>query len=116
MNLPSVKTLERAFPGKGRELRLILESPIAARYHPAAVALAAQCHNPPTLTHSRMVALNAVAECHGVEYARAEEGGRSESFEYLNTGDTYTPTIIRFDSGRYIVASWGDIVEKGNYI
>ncbi|MDD3885140.1 MAG: hypothetical protein PHW66_09475 [Gallionella sp.] len=27
MNLPSIKTLERAFPGKGRELRKLLESP-----------------------------------------------------------------------------------------
>ena len=37
MNLPSTKTLERAFPGKGKELRRLLESPAAVRAHPAAV-------------------------------------------------------------------------------
>jgi hypothetical protein len=62
-----------------------------------------------------MVALDATAETFGVEYVPAGHNARSPGFEYLNTGDTYAPTIIRLDTGRYIVSSWGDIVERGNY-
>ena len=31
--------------------------------------------------------------------------------EYLNTGDTYAPTIVRMN-GHYRIASWGDIAES----
>lgn len=115
MNLPSIKTLDRAFPGKGRELRKLLESPAAVRAHPAAIALDKQCHNPPSLTMLRLAALDAVAETYGAEYVPPGNNARSPGFEYLNTGDTYCATIIRLNSGRYIVSSWGDIVERGNY-
>ena len=115
MNLPSIKTLERAFPGKGKELRRLLESEAAVRAHAAAIELARQCFSPPSLRYSRMHALNDVAECYGVEYVAPGNNARSPGFEYLNTGDTYCATIIRLDSGRYIVSSWGDIVERGNY-
>lgn len=115
MKLPSIKTLERAFPGKGKELRRLLENEAAVRAHPAAIELARQCYNPPDLHYSRMHALNAVAETYGVEYIPAGHNAKSPGFEYLNTGDTYCPTIVRFDSGRYAVTSWGDIVERGHY-
>jgi hypothetical protein len=115
MNLPSIKTLERAFPGKGRELRRLLESPAAVRAHPAAIARDRECYNSPALHDLRLHALDAVAETCGVEYVAPGHNARSPGFEYLNTGDTYCPTIIRLNSGRYIVSSWGDIVERGNY-
>ena len=67
MKLPSVKTLDRAFPGKGRKLRTLLELAAAVREHPAAVKLAAECYHPPGLHYMRMVALDAVAETYGVE-------------------------------------------------
>lgn len=51
---------------------------------------------------------------HGVEYiASSEDTYRSrDGLEYVNTGDTYTTTLI-YDHGssRYKVMSWGDIVE-----
>jgi hypothetical protein len=36
MNLPSVKSLNRAFPGKGKMLRLLLQSTESVNLHPAA--------------------------------------------------------------------------------
>jgi hypothetical protein len=30
---------------------------------------------------------------------------------YLNAGDTYVPTLVRFQ-GSYRITSWGDIAEK----
>ena len=47
---------------------------------------------------------------YGIEYCRG-----SRSFAYLNAGDAYTPTLIRFFDGQYRVADWGTIVEKGRY-
>lgn len=36
----------------------------------------------------------------------------TERFSYLNTGDTYTPTILfYFPSASFRVTSWGDVVE-----
>lgn len=108
---PSIAALESAFPGKGAALKRLLTSADAVRKHPAAVALAARCYNPPTLAQLRMVALDACAETYGVE-AVWRRGNGALAFEYLNTGDTYAPTIVRFASGTYAVKSWGDIVES----
>jgi len=60
-----------------------------------------------------MTAIDAELENYGCEYVKGT--GKSLSFEYSNTGDSYDATIIRFSNGRYIVSSWGDIVERGNY-
>lgn len=114
MRLPSVKTLENAFPGHGRELRRLLDDDRAVRAHPAAVARRRECLHPPSLLDQRFHALNAAAETCGVEYIAHRDDGMREIFglEYLNAGDTYTPTLI-FDHARqtWRVASWGDIIE-----
>ncbi len=115
MNLPSIRTLEEAFPGMGRTLRTLLESPAAVRAHPAAVSLADACYHAPGLARMRLAALNAELGFHGVEYARPGRGSRSQGFEYLNTGYTYAPTIVRFSDGRYRVSDIGSIIERGNY-
>lgn len=115
MNKPSIKTLDRAFPGKGKALRALLDSAAAVRAHPAAIERDRTAYHPHQIGTLRMEALNAVAECYGVEHVEAGEHVNSPGFDYLNTGDTYTPTIIRFDGGRYIVADIGTIIERGNY-
>ena len=115
MNLPSIRTLEETFPGMGRTLRTLLESPAAVRAHPAAVSLADACYHAPSLSGLRLAALNAELGFHGVEYIRPGRGARSPGFEYLNTGDMYAPTIVRFSDGRYRVSGIGSIIERGNY-
>jgi hypothetical protein len=115
MNKPSLKTLETAFPTKGAILRKLLTSEKAVREHPAAIARNAECYHAPTLADLRMHALNTETECFGVEYVQGNGTRRSPSFEYLNAGDTYATTIVRFSNGRYRVTTWGDIVERGNY-
>ena len=115
MRLPSIKTLDCVAPGKGKTLRKLLESAAAVCAHPAAIALESACYHPPKLAHKRLAALDHEAGTYGVEYIPPGHNARSPGFEYLNTGDTYAPTIVRFDDGRYVVSSWGDIVERGNY-
>ena len=113
MRIPSLKTLENAFPTKGATLRQLLQSSDAVRQHPAAIARVRECYHEPSLVDQRLHALNAEIGAYGVEYVQGN--GRSMSFEYLNTGDTYSTTIIRFFDGRYRVGDWGTIVERGNY-
>ncbi len=115
MSLPSIRKLEEAFPGMGRTLRTLLEAPAAVRAHPAAVSLADACYHAPGLAQMRLAALNAELEFYGVEYVRPGRGSRSPGFEYLNTGDMYAPTIVRFSDGRYRVSDIGSIIERGNY-
>jgi hypothetical protein len=113
---PSIKTLERAFPGKGRELRKALEAKRAELVlHPAGAARIEECHHPPKTYDVRMHVLNAIAETHGVEYINHKDDTftQSSGLDYLNTGDTYALTIIRnCATGSYRVAAWGDIVER----
>ena len=62
--------------------------------------------------------------CHGAEFIPPGRA-RSPSIEYVNTGDTYTPTILYIGGvaddgrptgrGRWSVGSWGAIVERGRY-
>ena len=99
MNLPSVKTLDRAFPGHGKALRLLLESQAAVDAHPAVVAWERECYHRPGAHDRLMWALNAEAGTCGVEFIPRGRGARSPAFEYLNTGDTYTLTICRPVSG-----------------
>ena len=116
MRLPSIKTLESAFPGKGRGLRKLLESAAAVKRHPAAIRLREDCLHAPSLHDLRLHALNGEAETFGVEYiAHRDDGWRVDDqygIEYLNTGDTYTATLL-FDHHKqtWRVCSWGDIVE-----
>jgi hypothetical protein len=58
-------------------------------------------------------ALDALLQTHGVEEAAQHPGAMHPgiTFRYLNTGDTYTPTIVRYN-GHYYVTSWGDVVES----
>jgi hypothetical protein len=114
--LPSIRTLESAFPGHGRALRRLLEDDRAVRQHPAAIARRAECLHSPTLLDLRLHALNAEAETCGVEYiAHKNDGyriGEQYGLEYLNTGDTYATTIIYDHSrGSWRVGCWGDVVE-----
>jgi hypothetical protein len=117
--LPSIKTLESAFPGKGKELRQVLEmTKSQLMEHPAGVKRLKGCYHPPECCDLRMHVLDSVAETCGVEYAASINDTYTEArgFDYLNTGDIYTLTIIRMtESGNYRVACPGDIIERGGY-
>lgn len=120
MRLPSVKTLEKAFPGKGKELRKVLEMTKAQLMeHPAGEARCKGCYHLPACYDIRLHVLNAAAETCGVEYIASQRDTFTESYglDYLNTGDSYAPTIVRsHETGKYRVCDWGSIVERGGYV
>lgn len=113
-NLPSIKTLETAFPDKGATLRLLLESTKAVLDHPAVKQWTDQCYNCPTLLERRLVALNAESDGFGVEYISHKDDrfNYQRGLSYINQGDTYTTTIV-FDhySHNWRVIDWGSIIE-----
>lgn len=75
-----------------------------------------QCYNEPTTEEKIQCALNELIEGYGTE--AIETGNYVNSFfghigfVYINTGDTYNPTIIYNTSDDfYFLGTWGDVVE-----
>lgn len=109
---PSVKTLQ-TLPGvdaaKARTLKALL---IARRdtleNHPAGAARVAACWTAPNTSDLRLHCLDAELGTYGVEAFFTDKG---ELVEYLNAGDTYCPTIVRW-RGAYRITCWGDIAER----
>lgn len=72
----------------------------------------AQCWNKPRRIELILSALNELLKCSGVEAFRARGDQYHACAEYLNTGDTYSPTILfRHDSGTFRLTTWGDYFE-----
>lgn len=115
---PSLKRLEEAFPGKGKELRALLKGKTKTRSYQSVKDLVAGCYNPPDYPHRLMTALNEILEGHGVEclWRRGHSPNDCTNLplaEYVNMGDTYTTTLIRkVETGTILIACWGDFAES----
>lgn len=57
-----------------------------------------------------MRALDKVLDCHGVE-ALIPDGCMAPIGVYLNTGDTYSPTVFLNEDGEFSLTTWGDVLE-----
>jgi hypothetical protein len=76
-----------------------------------------QCYNMPSRAELIMEAANEVLDGFGVEalWPRGETAGSCVPpvATYVNQGDPYTLTLIRFEeTGHFALASWGDVVES----
>ena len=105
---PSIKSLSTIFGDNAKQAKALLlmnrEQLIRTAVGAARVA---ECYHAPTTQDIRMECLNALGDFHGVEGFDTKRG----ECLYLNAGDTYTPTLVRFN-GAYRIASWGDIAER----
>lgn len=112
MRLPSVKTLSEVFGHNAKKAREALEANRAQRMalleELGLMKWFNQHHHPPRIHDVRMAILDKLAETCGVESIRVKDGSWCD---YLNTGDTYAPTLLYF-RGRYVVGDWGTIVER----
>lgn len=107
--LPSVATLAQVFADPKQARRILEMTRAELEQTEAGAARVRECLNPPATYDVRMHVLNACdAGLHGVESISLHGG--CDFAEYLNTGDTYAPTLIRYN-GRYRVQSVGDFVE-----
>ena len=106
---PSIEAIEAEFPGKGKLAKAIFRMKRAElETLPAGEARIRECYNPPTTSDVRLHCLDALLGTFGVEAFQTRNG---TWIEYLNTGETYSPTIVRMN-GNYRIASWGDIAER----
>lgn len=111
--LPSIRTLRSVFQHRAPEARRILEMRRdELEAHPVGAARVAECYHAPTTRDLRMTVLDSLdTGLHGVEgFVIGRRNGDADTVWYLNTGDTYTPTLV-FWRGTYRVESWGDRVE-----
>ena len=108
---PSIKALDGLTAD--RELSKVLKQLLTAsraelEATPAGEERIRECWTPPKTSDLRLTCLNAALGAYGVEAFQTRKG---ELVEYLNMGDTYAPTIVRF-RGNYRIACWGDFAEK----
>lgn len=109
MNLPSIKTLRQVFGDDAPRARAILEmTRRELAQHPVGAKRIAECWHQPDWWDIRMHCLDALGHTYGVEAIRLRDG---RYVPYLNAGDTYATTLLRFN-GRYTVGCWGDIAER----
>ena len=109
-NKPSRKTLEATFPGKGKELRNLIDGTVNPTEYDSVISLCTRVYQHPTHSYMLIVAINEVLEGHGIECIYPRDS-KHPSYDYINMGDSYTPTILLRNDGKLIVSSWGDIVE-----
>ena len=124
MRLPSTKTIrdriERPYrlpEGTAAAIRSILECTrieAVCAINGAASRMFGACYYRPSFQSVKLEAINDLMDGCGVEYIAAGSNKRSPSIEYVNVGKTYLDTVL-WTRGRYVVGSWGDIVERGNY-
>lgn len=108
---PSVKALRAITPdlATAKRAKAILLMPRdELESLPAGAARVAECYHSPSTPDVRMHVLNDLLATHGAEVFHTDRG---EPVMYLNAGDTYAPTLVRF-RGNYRVACWGDIAER----
>lgn len=83
-----------------------------ATLFPAANASFATCYRMPSLAERRMECLNEVIGGYGVE---ALCDGMYPNALYVNTGDTYSPTLLYcYKRSTFRLTTWGDYAEKNN--
>ncbi len=117
--VPSINTIQQGLQvtrEQARTVRGILDGSISpALVSDQVVSLYRQTYGQPDTYLVKLTAINEIIGGYGVEHAPAGRNAKSPAFDYVNMGDTYTTTIIRFGANRYRVIDWGTIVERGNY-
>ena len=108
---PSRKTLEAAFPGKGKELRNVIDGTVNPAKCDSVIELCMRAYRHPTYSHMLLTAINEIIEGHGIEQIIPKDEGRHPSYDYINMGDCYNETILLRSDGRLIVSSVGAIAE-----
>lgn len=109
MRTPSVKTLSAVFSDPVEAKRILTMSHAELSAHPVGAERIHECYHHPKWYDVRLTVLNSIDPgLYGVESCETTGG---EYADYLNTGDTYAPTLIYW-RGNYRVQSIGDFIER----
>lgn len=79
---------------------------------PKTNAWISSCYHEPRRIERILSAMDEAAGTFGVEAFNSRKSRMHAIAEYLNTGDTYSPTMLfRHDTGTFRLTSWGDFFE-----
>lgn len=109
--LPSIKSLRELFGDDAPVAREYLEC-CRAKLLDLSEAVRkrdGESYNPPPTYVLRMEALAELGAKHGVYGVEAVQLRNGRYVDYLNTGDPYSVTLLRYPSGTYRIGCWGDI-------
>lgn len=118
---PPVKKIAEALnidATKAKLIRAVIKgerSPLDVNVAPLTVAWSEKCYHAPKLRECIVKACDEIAGTYGAEVIDPQEDWKEgyPRLEYLNTGDTYSATLIfDFDTMRVYIASWGDVAER----
>lgn len=104
------KAAEAFGADKAEKIRAVLNNPESAFDYKTAQAFYDACYRKPKTSEVMMYAFNEILEGHGVEGVTDPED-MSEGMDYVNMGDTYATTIVKWN-GSFRVESYGDRIEK----
>lgn len=120
--IPSIKTLTQLFDPRHHEdprkqaikLRRLLDGrDEPEEVSPACAAWVRQCYHRPSRHERVMCAADELMETHGVEAIFRPDSETEPHLSYCNMGDPYLLTLVYLhETGRYVVASYGDEVER----
>ena len=110
MNIPTVKTIQTRLTWLDK-----VGDPATLAKQVRAELLPLADHMSENRLQYRFSALNTLLDTYGIEYIghRDDDQHGHYGITYLNTGDTYIPTIIYNRlTGALSITIWGDIVER----
>lgn len=117
MAIPSIKTIERCGVDRATaiKVRKVLDGRLAPQdASEACRAWVRACYHEPSLTEQALCAVDDLLGNHGIEALGEGRTMRAPQYAYSNTGDSYALTVVRdYENGRWLVASWGGLVESG---
>lgn len=117
---PSIAALESLYPTNAPEARSVWDAPkVALQDLLESRGFDTRIVDHMSLPELRMEALNLLMDgAHGVErIALRRPQGAPASVYYINTGDTYSPTLVRvwrkgYKHALYRISTWGDEIER----
>jgi hypothetical protein len=125
LRAPSVKRLVDALkitPEKAMIARGLIQGIVRTKdekLFPKSNKLFNRCHHPMWRLDRILECLNELLEMHGVEYVSNGEQQMDGSHivaEYLNSGDTYSMTLLfNHRSGAFSLTTLGDFVERNQH-
>jgi hypothetical protein len=98
-------------PEQARQVKGVITGKICTGKFESVNSWVRQCHNEPKLYEKRLCALNEIIGGYGIEAVFPEYDGMVPLFEYINMGESYKSTIVRYSGGRYIISTMGDEID-----
>ncbi len=120
MNYPSIKRIASVLnidQSLAKQIRGLMDGDLSPQDVPTTKQGVDGCYGVPYSDEQVMHAIDRLLGNHGVEGLGEALGsyyGDAPQYSYSNTGDTYAGTVIQDnETGRYLLTSWGDLVESG---